>query len=500
MGLISKFNLKTLFLLIFFTLKVFSALEDQKPYLPNNNLDVKSYDLKLKLENINTGLIKADLKITALSKVFTNKIQLHFDSSRINMHSISFHEKPVEYSITKGLEGGYHLSQDILNVFLPYKLVPQVGFQLHLSYDIKIKEIDPKSNSMEQEGFFHTNSTLGSNIVQTHNWPYYARTWLPSNDHPSDGALFRVIATVPSSYKVFSNGELVNLDYQNGSQKSEGDFKVYEWIQNKPIPTYSMFVAIGDFNFIKWDIPTNEDINSNTKKIHSVFFYPSNTPDEKLSEFKAEFNLASDSVTWFSKILFSYEFKKLGVIFAPDSPYPMENASTITLPDSQAIGHEISHHWWGNSVRINHWGDYWISEGFATYTNRLFKEAHNDDISSFCKEFDMNDILNQPPETDPMIISDQTARCKGVSALQDLRMSIAQLLKIENDTTKNRELMIIVLKDLYIKFRGKTLETKQFISYLNKNLNSILQRNGYKDVSLRKTNELISQWKAKWFN
>lgn len=474
-----------------------SSLETQKPWLANSEIDVKSYDLNLKVSDINAGKINATLKIVILMLKAGTKVQLNFDEKRMLVESIDYNNSNVDFNISHGIPGQFNLSGDVLNVLLPKKVAAKNFVSLTIKYTINVNEADA-NGSVVQEGFFHEKSFSNSNILSTRSWPYYARTWLPSNDHPSDLALFKVSATVQEQYKVFSNGRIINGDYENGSRLIDGSNKLYEWTQETPISTYNMYIAIGDFNFIKWDICDQLDsgtpCTSEKRITEGVFYFPKNSNPSELEEHNVNVKKGSDALSWFNDKIGSYDFKKLGFIFAPH-PFAMENVTAITLPGPGAAVHEVAHHWWGNSVYIKHWGEFWISEGFAVYFNGLYNEATTGKNTA-C--FETEGILNNSFDTDPMAIFDNVAYCKGAAALHDLRGEIAKIAGKENDLDASREVFLKVMRSVYQTFRFKLLGSSELIIYLNNNLKSILSNNNI-SVTNEQVANLVNQWKVKWF-
>lgn len=473
-----------------------SSIETQKPWLPNSEIDVKSYTLSLLVTDIDAGKLEANLKVVVMALKDTKKIQLNFDEKRMLIESIEYKNKKVEFNVSHGIKGEFNLSGDVLNIILPEKLSAKKIESFYIKYTINSNEADSSGNVV-QEGFFHEKNFSNSNILSTRSWPYYARTWLPSNDHPSDIALFKVSVTVPKEFKVFSNGQMINGDYENGSGMVSENYRLYEWSQDTPISTYNMYIAIGELSLIQWNVCENINTTScadENKITEGVFYYPKNAEASLLNEFKENIKNGSDSLIWFSQKVGKYAFKKLGFIFAPH-PFAMENVTAITLPGPSAAVHEVAHHWWGNSVYIKHWGEFWISEGFAVYFNGLYKEATTGKNSS-CSQTD--GVLNNSADTDPMAIFDNVAYCKGAAALHDLRLEIAKLTGKESDMDGSREIFLKVMKNLYQDYKSKLLGSREMIIYLNKNLKNILLENNI-IVTNSQVSDLVSQWKMKWF-
>lgn len=46
--------------------------------------------------------------------------------------------------------------------------------------------------------------------------------------------------------------------------------------------------------------------------------------------------------------------------------------TTIGVPNTTVIAHELAHQWFGDNVTYKTWGDVWLSEGFATFSEQLY--------------------------------------------------------------------------------------------------------------------------------
>ena len=201
-------------------------------------------------------------------------------------------------------------------------------------------------------------------LINTLSFPEGARHWVPSVDHPADRATFEVLATVREDWKVLSNGELVGI-----TEGGRPGTRTHHWRLNEPHPTYLSVLVAGPYEVLEdfhGDIPVN------------YWVYPHAVPDAPRSFHKTPAMLA----------FFEEEF---GV------PYPWNKYDQITIPgigggaesttatvlgqstihDERAeqdfpshglVAHEAAHHWWGNLISYRDWGETWISESFATWS------------------------------------------------------------------------------------------------------------------------------------
>ena len=135
--------------------------------------------------------------------------------------------------------------------------------------------------------------------------------------------------------------------------------------------------------------------------------------------------------------------------------------------------HEMGHEWWGNYLSVADWSDFWIHEGFDTYSEALFIEEKFgwDKAVGFVKDRFKNNIKNEFP----LIMgengtshhpSGNDVYYKGAHILHMLRYIIGD--KVFKSSLKE-------FIEMPKKLGENQTSTTEFISLLNENTNSDLQ-------------------------
>jgi aminopeptidase N len=198
-----------------------------------------------------------------------------------------------------------------------------------------------------------------------------SRYWFPCFDAPSEKATSEVTVSVPSNMFALSNGTLV-------SDKTSGGKRTLHWRLDVPHSCYLVTLAVGDFGTVetKWrDTP--------------VVYYV-----ERGREEAAERTLARtpQMLELFSqKFGVPYPYPRYAQVFVADFIFGgMENTSATTLTDTvlmderaaidydidALVAHELAHQWFGDLVTCRDWGEGWLNEGFATYSEYIWREHH----------------------------------------------------------------------------------------------------------------------------
>jgi aminopeptidase N len=198
-----------------------------------------------------------------------------------------------------------------------------------------------------------------------------SRYWFPCFDAPHEKATSEVVVTVPAAMFALSNGTLV-------SDKTTGAKRTLHWRLDVPHSCYLVTLAVGDFATIetRWrDVP--------------VVYYV-----QRGREAEAERTLARtpQMLELFSqKFGVAYPYPRYSQVFVADFIFGgMENTSATTLTDTvllderaaidydidSLVAHELAHQWFGDLVTCRDWGEGWLNEGFATYSEYLWREHH----------------------------------------------------------------------------------------------------------------------------
>lgn len=195
--------------------------------------------------------------------------------------------------------------------------------------------------------------------------------WFPCYDYPNDRMTTELIVTVPDSQMAISNGELLEIRWN----ENEGT-ATYHWRENIPHVTYLISVVVGRFVEVRdeWDgIP--------------VLYYVESRDSNKVER---SFARTPDMIDFYSEVIgIRYPYEKYAQTTITDFMWGgMENVSATTLKretlhDERAgldissdglVAHELAHQWWGDLLTTKNWNHIWLNEAFATYFEALYVE------------------------------------------------------------------------------------------------------------------------------
>jgi len=184
--------------------------------------------------------------------------------------------------------------------------------------------------------------------------------WMVCVDAPDDRATLNLKLSAAPNLKTIANGSLAR-------QTRRGDKIIYEWRQQKRVPTYTFGFAVGPFHVL-----------TETSDHAQLNYLSTRFTDDELRRI---FRDAADMVNFYEA--------RAGVPY-PDTAYTQvlaaggveqemsgftvmrESYDRDVLKNERDVwlgAHELAHQWWGNMVRC-----FSLNEGMATFMADAYKE------------------------------------------------------------------------------------------------------------------------------
>lgn len=248
----------------------------------------------------------------------------------------------------------------LIRITLPSSLMINDTIELSVYYGG-----NPVKDPSNWGGFYFSGNTAFNLGVGFESIPHnFGRVWYPCIDEFKDKSLYDFHITTRNEHTAVCGGVLMTVTPQTDSTQT------FHWKLNQTIPTYLSSVAVGEF--VKVDIPT-------TTGIPIEFYTSPSTASRVLPSLEK-----IDTILKIFEYRFGpYRWDRIGYVGVPFNAGAMEHATNIAYPIfaltqdasyEDLYAHELAHSWWGNMITCEKAEEMWINEGFARYSEALFKE------------------------------------------------------------------------------------------------------------------------------
>jgi aminopeptidase N len=317
--------------------------------VPGTNVyDVRYVHLDLELER-SSNAVAGTVSTTAMALQPLNQyiVELH---SNLSISNVSINGQGVPYQ----------RNGNVVTATLPNSVPQGQTFMASITY----------AGTPPNGGFFNglsngSSPSWGNQVTWSLSQPYSARDWWPVKQSLTDKIdSCRIWISTSNQNKAGSNGLLESITPLSNNRHR------YEWVHRHPIDYYLLSVSVS--TYVEYAI-TAYPVNSPPVYILNYIYDNPGT----LPNFQADIDETVDMMEEFSELFGPYPFadEKYGHCMAPFSG-GMEHQTMTTQGffNRDLTAHELGHQWFGDHVTCSYWREIWLNEGFASYSEYLFRE------------------------------------------------------------------------------------------------------------------------------
>ncbi|NLN72631.1 MAG: T9SS type A sorting domain-containing protein [Bacteroidales bacterium] len=343
--------MRNLILSIFFLFYLinFHNLNAQVPGR-SDTLDVLHYDINLSILDFENQKIDGFTELT-LRALMPNIQVIKLDLLKLNVDSVFINEAALS---------DFSHNDTILKI----NLLDPIGLNDTISLKIYYSG-NPVKDPSTWGGFYFSNNVAYNLGVGFESIPHnFGRVWYPCIDEFVDRATYDFRITTSMDHTAVCGGVL------QGVNQNDDNTQTFHWKLSQEIPTYLASVAVGEFQ--KHNIETDQsiplEIYTQPNNIHKI--------DPTFANLDTIFKI-------FVHRFGPYKWDRVGYVTVPFNAGAMEHATNIAYPIAtltsnntyeSLYAHELSHHWFGNLITCSKAEEMWINEGFARYSEAIYKE------------------------------------------------------------------------------------------------------------------------------
>jgi aminopeptidase N len=326
-----------------------------EPYARSRDYDLQHSKISLRFDLQQKKVLGEVTHSLSILRDGTSKIV--FDSTGLTIHKVTINKAGAKFTTTA----------DKLIVPLAAEAKAGDKFEITIRYEGKPAKgmyfILPDKDYPDRPSQIWTQGES----EDTH---YY----LPTYDYPNDRLTTETILTVPASWITVSNGKLISV-----SDAGKG-LKTWYWKESVPSSTYLITVVAGEF----------DEAKDSWHGIPITYYAPKGRGDR----LPISYGRTPAMMELFSKKFgVDYPWEKYAQVMVDEfvaggmenSSATTNTSSSLTHPklapeyatgEDDLISHELGHQWFGDLVTTKDWGNIWMNEGFATFLEAVWTEAH----------------------------------------------------------------------------------------------------------------------------